>query len=390
MQGISNNNAANAATQVVNTPLSSGGAGGLLNNQKDSAEAQTAAQFGDVLKNIQAKYGAKAEKPREIKKTLGKDDFLRIMITQMKNQDPTNPFKAEQMAAEMAQFTSVEQLQNMNRGIEKLATANQPVERMAMLNLIGKSVTVDRDRFSHVEGQNDSLTYRLPRDAKETRMVIISEQGEVVLEKDLGANKAGEGTFAWDGLKSNTLPAKSGNYIMRLEAKDDRGQAIQIDPRSKVNVVGVSFEGGEAVLLVGDNRQQEKIPMKSVIRIETGVLMPPAPTAAASDAAQAVPAAGSAPNFISFQKGVGSGTFDPSQANPEVAAALAQFQAQQQQQQVAAAPVAQAKPASSQSEALSAQAAKPAAGELGFANGLNDNGDVDTSDIEAKIKKGGE
>lgn len=379
MQGISNNNAASAATQVVNTPVTGGG--GLLNTQKDQADP-TAAQFGDVLKNIQSKYGAKAEKPREIKKTLGKDDFLRIMITQMRHQDPTNPFKAEQMATEMAQFTSVEQLQNMNRGLEKLAAANQPVERMAMLNLIGKSVTVDRDRFTHIEGQNESLSFRLPRDAKEAKMVIMSEQGEVVLEKDLGPQKSGESVFAWDGLKSNTLPAKAGNYVMRVEAKDEREQPIQTDPRSKVNVVGVSFEGGEAVLLVGDSKRQEKVPMKSVVRIETTGAAPAMSNAPGAGQTEASQTSGSSPAFISFQKGVGSGTIDPAQASPEVQAALARFQQQQRQQQEAA------KVASN--ETRNAPDGSRPVGELGFANGLHDNGDVDTSDIEAKIRKGGE
>ena len=63
----------------------------------------------------------------------------------MKFQDPTSPFKPEQMAAEMAQFTSVEQLQNVNQNLAKMSTANQPMERLAMTGLIGKTVTVDRD-----------------------------------------------------------------------------------------------------------------------------------------------------------------------------------------------------------------------------------------------------
>src|SRR5689334_2438768 len=94
-------------------------------------------EFGDIWKQIQSKYGAKEEKPREIKKTLGKDDFLRIMITQMKHQDPTQPFKAEQMAEQMAQFASVEQLQNLNLKFEKMSNQNQPLERLAMTGLIG-------------------------------------------------------------------------------------------------------------------------------------------------------------------------------------------------------------------------------------------------------------
>ena len=133
--GVGGKNPGAAATQVVNTPMATGGAvgaDGSIGHEKDAKEAQTQAKFGEVWQQIQSKYGAKPEKPREIKKTMGKDDFLRIMITQMKHQDPMEPFKAEQFATQMAQFTSVEQLQNLNQAMGKMANQNQPLERLAI------------------------------------------------------------------------------------------------------------------------------------------------------------------------------------------------------------------------------------------------------------------
>lgn len=382
MQSIAQN-AAIAATNLnsANSPAPTEAGGSLLNKRKDAQGAATEAQFGDVLNNIQAKYGAKADKPREIKKTLGKDDFLRIMITQMRHQDPTNPFKAEQMAAEMAQFTSVEQLQNLNQNVQKMASQNQPLERLAMTNLIGKSVTIDRDRFAHVEGQNESLSYNLPKAASNVHLVVISEQGEVILDKEMGPQKQGENTFAWNGLKSNTLPAKSGNYILRMEAKDENGMAIQSDPLRKVRVVGVSFEGGEGVLLVGDNKRQDKIALKSVVRIEDGQAAAPGAVSGSvtpGSASQSIPAQGG-PNFISFQKGVGSGNLDAAMASPEIAQALAKYEGQSGAQSAQRAPAAQAEasgqPASPQAQQSAAQqpGALPAApAERGFPNGLQD------------------
>jgi flagellar basal-body rod modification protein FlgD len=234
-----------------------------------SKENPTEPKFGDVWKNIQAQYGAKAEKPREIKKTLGKDDFLRIMVTQMKHQDPTNPFKADQMAQQMAQYASVEQLQNMNQSMTKLTTQNQPLERLAMANLIGRSVTVDKERFPHTEGNKTPLSYVLPRDAAEARVSVIADSGEVVFSKELGPQKKGTGSVIWDGLKANTLPAKSGNYTFKIEAKDSSGIDIPIDPKANVRVVGISFEGKEPILLVGDPTRPEKVPMSSVSKIES-------------------------------------------------------------------------------------------------------------------------
>lgn len=241
---------------------------GTGNFDKDATESSTAPKFGDVLSKLQNQFGAKAEKPREIKKTLGKDDFLKIMITQMSHQDPTSPFKAEQMAQEMAQFTSVEQLQNMNQSLSKLSTREQPMERLAMTGLIGKTVTVDRGRFPHAEGTGESLNFALPKPAASVRVAIVSESGEVVLEKDIGAQKAGDGTFAWDGMKSNGMAAKTGNFMFRIEAKDDRGATIQTSSQRKARIVGVSFEGAEPVFLVGDGAQQEKITMRNLVRID--------------------------------------------------------------------------------------------------------------------------
>jgi flagellar basal-body rod modification protein FlgD len=357
------NSAAAAATQVVNTPMTNAGAtNGAPTREKDRTEAQTAPQFGEILQNVQAKYGAKPEKGREIKKTLGKDDFLRIMITQMKNQDPTNPFKAEQMATEMAQFTTVEQLNNMSASLTKMTTANQPLERLAMTNMIGKTLTVDRGRFPHVEGTNDVLSFGMPQDAHQVTVSVVNELGETVFQKELGKTKAGENSITWDGKKANLLPAKAGTYIIRVDAVDEKGQKLETNSQTQARVVGVSFEGSEPVFLVGDARHQEKITMKNVIRIDgdPGALgftqasgaVPGAPSGAPTSA---LPAPKSAPAFFNFQKGVGSSNLDPSQAPPEMQQALASFHE------------AQAAPA------RTAQAAPPPSPEKGFPNGLHDD-----------------
>ena len=377
MSGLGDVNAIAASTGSVGASAAS-----ATGAPKDRKEAETAPQFGDVLKKMQSQYGAKAEKPREIKKTLGKDDFLRIMITQMKQQDPTNPFKAEQMAAEMAQFTSVEQLQNMNQSLKKMTAQTSPADRMAMTGLIGKMVTVDKDRFPHQEGENEALSFSLPREAKETHIALVSETGEVVLEKDIGSQKQGDNVFTWDGLKSNTLPAKSGNYILRVEAKDDKGNAIQSDARSKARVVGVSFEGTEPVLLVGDARNQAKITMKNIVKIESEGQAPaftpsaPAVPGAAGNSGGAAADADNKSNFIAFKKGEGSSNFDPNAASPEAIAAIAKY---------GQAPAADGAPSAASAGAgnsgraagvaandASKTASGAANGEKGFPNGLQD------------------
>ena len=207
------------ASATIAGASSAGAEADKVSGDSNVKDPSTDPKYGEIWKQLQSKYGAKAEKPREIKKTLGKDDFLRIMVTQMKHQDPTSPFKAEQFASEMAQFASVEQLQNLNQSMNKLTSANQPLERLSMTNLIGKTVTVDRERFPHTEGSNESLSFGLSRDASQVHVTVVSEAGETVFEKDMGALAQGENSFSWDGTKSNTLPAKSGTYQYKIKAR---------------------------------------------------------------------------------------------------------------------------------------------------------------------------
>jgi flagellar basal-body rod modification protein FlgD len=293
------------------------------------------------------------------------------MITQMKNQDPTAPFKAEQMAAEMAQFTTVEQLKNMNESLTKMSTANQPLERMAMTGMIGKSVTVDRGRFPHTEGTNDSVSFGLSKDAAKVTVSLVDEHGETILSKDMGSLKAGENSFGWDGKKTNSLPARSGNYMIRVEATDEQGQRIESDSVASARVIGVSFEGSEPVFLIGDNQHQEKVTMKNIVRIDDTGPAPALGGAPAQNPGIVSASAGgrpkAAPSFFTYQKGVGSSNIDSAAAAPEVQRAIAEYKSGLSQ--APSRPVASAQGVG----APGSQAAPAPQAERGFPNGLHDD-----------------
>lgn len=227
------------------------------------------AQVNNVWKDFQARYGEKPKEARVIKKQLDKDDFLKIMITQMKNQDPTKPFDAEKLATEVAQITGVEQLQNVNRNIEKLGMQSKPMEKLAMANLIGTKIVVDRNRFMYEAGTNQPLSFELSEPAQSVKASLVAvDTGEVVAQKDLGPQEKGQVSFGWDGKKDNGIANKSGHYLMRVEAVTEGGKPITTNFQRSVQVVGVGFEGSEPMFLVGDMRRPEKIGMSNVVRIE--------------------------------------------------------------------------------------------------------------------------
>jgi flagellar basal-body rod modification protein FlgD len=293
-------------------------------------------KFGDVWNKIMANNGGEAAKPREAKKTMGKDDFLRLMITQMKFQDPSKPFEMEKMGSELAQLSSMEQLQNLNSTLKQLVNKDQPLERLAMTNLIGKTVVVDRDRFPHTEGKAEVLHFSLPQDARQVTVAVVDSTGEVLLEQDLGPQKQGENSFNWDGKKANTMPAKTGSYTLMVNATDSRGSPIAIPKSVNAPVVGVSYEGDQPILLVGSAASPDKVDLKQVVRIidqgaSMGSLIPGAqPLSSVTPAGVTAPVAGApgAKNFFSFEKGRGSDTVDPSRLSVDARKALDAYEQQ--------------------------------------------------------------
>lgn len=241
--------------------------GGDVMPSSDAAAREQAMK--NAVNQLQARYGEKPKEARPIKKQLDKDDFMRIMITEMRHQDPTKPMDSDRMATQMAQITSVEQLKNVSGAIEKLSEKSSASDRLAMSAMIGKNVTVDKSRFAHQKGMISPLNFTLPEDADKIRLTILDERGEEVASRELEAMKAGMNVYNWDGINSSSMLSGSGTYLVRVDAENAQGKKIKIDPVNRDTVVGVSFDGGETHFLVGDAKNPQKVNFKNVIRIES-------------------------------------------------------------------------------------------------------------------------
>ena len=230
--------------------------------QAKSQEVQNA------VTQFQAKYGEKPKEARVVKKALDKDDFMRIMITEMKHQDPTKPMDSDRMATQMAQVTSVEQMKNVATAMDKLAEKSNASDRLAMSAMIGKTVTVDKGRFVHQKGTMSSINFDLPTAAQKVKLSIQNEKGEEIAARELEPKQAGPNSYNWDGINASNIQSVTGNYIVRVDAEDANGNKINVNPISKEEVVGITFEGGDTNFLVGDAKNPQKVAFKNVARIE--------------------------------------------------------------------------------------------------------------------------
>jgi flagellar hook assembly protein FlgD len=195
---------------------------------------------------------------------LGKDDFIKLMSAQLKHQDPMNPMKNEQMAAQLAQFSSLEQMVNVNQNLEKMAASQKPQDNLLAASLIGRKIQTDSSQFALKKGAQPDVKFELPNSAKGVIVSIVDSKGEVVREMAVGGMGRGPQSLRWDGKTAKGLEAPVGDYSYRVMAQSEDGASMPVSLSSSGVVSGVVFEGGKAMLLVGER----KLPLEAVSRIE--------------------------------------------------------------------------------------------------------------------------
>jgi flagellar basal-body rod modification protein FlgD len=175
--------------------------------------------------------------------TIGKDDFFKMLLAQIQNQDPLNPMDGKDFTAQLAQFSSLERLGNINDQLETMNLYQASINNAQSLNLIGKEVTA-RGNVLKAEGESVDLTYNLSGDAKKVSIKIYDEGG-LVDTLEFGDQKEGRNSVVWD---CNNVP--EGNYTFDVSAVDDKGEKVDVDTMTTGVVTGVAFKNGSAYLSI--------------------------------------------------------------------------------------------------------------------------------------------
>lgn len=210
---------------------------------------------GDVLnKIVDANWVDPSKKARTAgNNEMDKDAFFKLMLTQMKNQDPTNPLKSHEMAAQLASFSSLEQMQNINSTLEQMKNAQKPSENFQALNLIGKAVAGDSARV--VRGPTDKMhdfKFSLPMDATEVTVKVRDAEGNIVRTYNLKNLKQGDNKISWNGEDESGAKAFPGEYQFMAEAKTGDGRKVGVKTDFEGMITGVSYAADGPVLHVGN------------------------------------------------------------------------------------------------------------------------------------------
>ena len=177
------------------------------------------------------------------------DTFLKLLTTQLQQQDPLDPLDSNQFTEQLVQFTSVEQQIQQNKNLESLVsllTAQRDSDAVAFL---GKEVMVESNTAFH-DGDGARWFYELKANAASTKITISTESGTKLLET-AGETDIGLHEFAWDGKDQfgNALPA--GTYVLRVESASANGSDIAHTVFQREIVNEIERRDDEQHLVVG-------------------------------------------------------------------------------------------------------------------------------------------
>lgn len=178
------------------------------------------------------------------------DIFLKLLTTQLKNQNPLEPLKTNEFTQQMVQFTQVEQQVKANKNLEELGDLFRQTSLTSSVSYIGKTVTAEADTTNLKDGaaQWDVEFNELPA---ESSIVIADQFGKVVFSGKTDFQE-GMNNFTWDGLNNSGQAQPEGLYTVKVNATNESGDILSPSTIISGLVTGVDMTGQTGVLNLGN------------------------------------------------------------------------------------------------------------------------------------------
>ena len=181
------------------------------------------------------------------------DNFMRMLVEQMKNQDPLNPADSSQFTSELAQLNTVKGIETLNNQFTSFLSQVQAADFLNSASLVGQKALVSGNALvfngSPVEGAGTLAT-----DAASVKVSILDANGALVDQYDYGSASAGKIAFSWDGTTSNGAQMPAGRYQFKIDATDASGRAVAATTQASVQVASVQRSTSGTKLALTDGR----------------------------------------------------------------------------------------------------------------------------------------
>jgi len=181
----------------------------------------------------------------------GKDQFLTLLVAQIKNQDPLKPMETTEFTSQLAQFSSLEQQFDMNKSLMEIKESLAVRENGNILDFIGKTVKTGDNSIFINDGDASAGVFNL-QDRADVVISVYDEAGLEVGRIYEGWKDAGEHDFVWDGRADNGDKLSDGFYTYQADARDEKGYSVPCDTYFAGKVTGVTYETGDPYLMIGN------------------------------------------------------------------------------------------------------------------------------------------
>jgi flagellar basal-body rod modification protein FlgD len=216
--------------------------------------------------NTTAIASSAQEKLTGAAKQMGKDDFLKLLVAQLQNQDPLKPQDNSTFVAELAQFSNLEQTVGINDRLDALSLQNQGLQNSNIVDMVGSTATV---RGSTVTasgtGSPVPVSFSLDGAAESVRVTIKDLNGKEIRNFDIGKRPAGTVASQWDGRNDQGVVQPGGAYTVTVTATNAAGAKVSTQQETKGLVTAVSFDKGFPVLHLSTGIS---VPVGDLLRIE--------------------------------------------------------------------------------------------------------------------------
>lgn len=210
------------------------------------------------LENIISKTATTGTTNASGMKSVGKDEFMKLLLAQLKNQDPLKPMDGTDFAVQLAQFSSLEQLSNLNAELKAQSLNQMTLGYAQSVNMIGKEVVAGSGNMVTAGGQPVDINFSLAKDAQSVLISVFDKTGQLVHTWEETAKKAGMNKATWDC--SNV---EAGDYTFQVSAKDALGSIVTADTMTAGVVTAVHFRSNQILATVNG----AEVPLSSIVEI---------------------------------------------------------------------------------------------------------------------------
>ena len=207
----------------------------------------------------------KSDKVQNPKSVLTKDDFLKLLVAQLKYQDPLHPLSNDQFIQENTMFSQLEQLMNMSKSMSTLQNDLTANPREYAASYLGKYISTGQNSIRVDKNKIDSVSFTLSKEADVT-VHISNSKGEDIADVDLGKLPKGAHSYTWNGKDNKGNSVAPGTYEVRITAQYDDGTQVTLS-KSAGKVIAVNFDGNKTMLVTDSGKQ---IPLSQVQIVSAG------------------------------------------------------------------------------------------------------------------------